>query len=112
MIRAIVFGVTLSLGAAGAATAQDANVKKGMQLFADQKCSLCHSVGETGNKKGPLDEVGSTRSADQIRQWIVDSKGMTEKSGATRKPLMKEFKLSKQEVDGLVAYLQTLKKKS
>lgn len=111
MVRAIVFGVTLSLGAAGAAAAQDAVVKKGMQVYADQKCSLCHSVGETGNKKGPLDEVGSTLSAAEIRQWIVDSKGMTEKSGAARKPVMKEFKLSKQEVDGLVAYLQTLKKK-
>ena len=111
MIRAIVFGVIFGLGAGAVAAAQDAKVKKGMQVFTDQKCSLCHSIGETGNKKGPLDEVGSTLSADVIRQWIVDSKGMTEKTGATRKPVMKEFKLAKDEVDGLVAYLQTLKKK-
>ena len=111
MMRSVVFGVTLSLGIAGAAAAQDAKVKKGMQVFTDQKCSLCHSIGETGNKKGPLDEIGSTLSADVIRQWIVDSKGMTEKTAATRKPVMKEFKLGKDEVDGLVAYLQTLKKK-
>ena len=112
MMRAVVFGVTMSLGAAGAAVAQDAKGKKGMQVFTDQKCSLCHSIGETGNKKGPLDEVGSTLSAGDIRQWIVDSKGMTEKTGATRKPVMKEFKLGKDEVDALVAYLQMLKKKS
>ena len=111
MMRAVVFGVIVSLGAAGAAAAQDAKVKKGMQVFTDQKCSLCHSIGETGNKKGPLDEVGSTLTADVIRQWIVDSKGMTEKTAAERKPVMKEFKLGKDEVDGLVAYLQTLKKK-
>ena len=111
MIRAIVFGVIFGLGVAGTAAAQDAKVKKGMQVFTDQKCSLCHSIGETGNKKGPLDEIGSTLSADAIRQWIVDSKGMTEKTAATRKPVMTEFKLAKDEVDGLVAYLQTLKKK-
>ena len=112
MMRSIVFGVTLSLGVAGSAGAQDAKVTKGMQVFAAQKCSLCHSIGENGNKKGPLDEVGSTLSAAEIRQWIVSSKEMTEKTGATRKPVMKEFKLGKDEVDGLVAYLQTLKKKS
>ena len=111
MIRSIVFGVILSFGVAGAAAAQDAKVKKGMQVFTDQKCSLCHSIGETGNKKGPLDQVGSTLSADEIRQWIVNSKEMTEKTKAERKPVMKEFKLAKDEVDGLVAYLQTLKKK-
>jgi mono/diheme cytochrome c family protein len=111
MIRSVMCGVVLSLGVAGAAGAQDAAVKKGMQVFTDQKCSLCHSVGETGNKKGPLDEVGSTLSAAEMRQWINNSKEMTEKSGATRKPPMKEFKLPKSDVDGLVAYLQTLKKK-
>jgi mono/diheme cytochrome c family protein len=111
MIRGMVLGVALALGVAGVVRAQDANVKKGMQSFTDQKCSVCHSIGDTGNKKGPLDDVGLKLSADEIRQWLTDSKAMTEKSGATRKPPMKEFKLSKGEVDGLVAYLQTLKKK-
>ena len=98
----------LLLGLASAASAQDA--KKGQQLFAEQKCSLCHSIGETGNKKGPLDGVGSKLSADEIRLWITDSKTMTDKTKATRKPLMKSYTLPKEDVDALVAYLATLKK--
>lgn len=112
MIRVIVFGVALSLGIAGAARGEDATVAKGMKVFTDQKCSLCHSIAEKGNKKGPLDEVGSMLSASEIRQWIVNSKEMAEKTKAERKPPMKEFDLPKKDVDSLVAYLQTLKKKA
>ena len=111
MIRSTVIGLVFSLAVAGAAAAQDAKVTRGMQVFADQKCSLCHSIGEKGNKKGPLDEVGSMLSPDEIRQWIVNSKEMTEKTKAQRKPPMKMFDLPKDDVDALVAYLQTLKKK-
>ena len=111
MIRSIIVGVTLSLGVANAAAAQDAKVTRGVQVFADQKCVLCHSIAEKGNKKGPLDEVGSMLSADEIRQWIVNSKEMTEKTKAQRKPPMKMFNLPKDDVDALVAYLLTLKRK-
>ena len=98
----------LLLGLASAASAQDA--KKGQQLFAEQKCSLCHSIGESGNKKGPLDDVGSKLSAEEIRLWITDSKTMTAKTKATRKPPMKTYTLPKEDIDALVAYLTTLKK--
>jgi len=43
--------------AAGTARAQDAAA--GAKVFADQKCSVCHSIGGKGNAKGPLDDVGS-----------------------------------------------------
>ena len=105
----LMFAVTFCLGLAATASAQDA--AKGQKLFTDQKCGLCHSVGDTGNKKGPLDEVGSRRTADEIRMWITDSKTMTAKTKATRKPPMKTFTLPKEDVDALVAYLVTLKKK-
>jgi len=93
-----------------AAAAQDAKVAKGQQLFVDQKCSLCHSIAGKGNAKGPLDGVGSKLSADEIRSWVTDAKGMTAKTKATRKPEMKAFTLPKDDVDALVAYLGTLKK--
>jgi len=100
----------LCAGFATIATAQDAKVTKGQQLFADQKCTLCHSVGDKGNKKGPLDGVASKLSADEIRSWITDAKGMTAKTKAPRKPEMKAYALPKDDVDALVAYLTTLKK--
>ena len=99
------------LGFSALASAQDAKVAKGEAVFTDQKCTLCHSTGGHGNAKGPLDDVGSKLSADEIRQWIADAKGMTARTKATRKPEMKQFSLPKGDVDALVAYLQTMKKK-
>jgi mono/diheme cytochrome c family protein len=107
-LMSVVF-VTVGLGLAGAAAAQDA--AKGQKLFTDQKCALCHSIGGVGNKKGPLDEVGSKVSADEIRGWLTDAPAMTAKTKATRKPAMKSYSLPKEDVDALVAYLTTLKKK-
>jgi mono/diheme cytochrome c family protein len=101
----------LIVGLAVPAAAQDARVSKGAQVYADQKCGLCHSIGDKGNKKGPLDDVGSRLSADDLRAWIVDAKGMTVKTKAPRKPEMKPYALPKDDVDALVAYMATLKKK-
>lgn len=82
----------------------------GEKVYADQKCSVCHSIGDKGNKKGPLDQVSSKLPEADIRAWITDPKGMTAKTKAARKPEMKAYSLSKDDVDSLVAYLQTLKK--
>jgi cytochrome c2 len=107
-MRSVMLTVAMCVGIAASAAAQDA--KKGEQLFVDQKCTLCHSIGEKGNKKGPLDGVAGKLSAAEIREWITDAKGMTAKSKATRKPEMKAYSLPKEDVDALVAYLSTLKK--
>jgi mono/diheme cytochrome c family protein len=94
---------------AGATFAQD--VAHGKQVFTDSKCAVCHSISGQGNKKGPLDEVGSKLSAADIRQWITSAPEMAAKTKADRKPPMKAYgDMSKADVDALVAYLQTLKK--
>ena len=58
-MRWIVIAAMVCIGCAAPAAAQDAKAK-GAQLFADQKCTLCHSIGDKGNKKGPLDDVGAS----------------------------------------------------
>jgi mono/diheme cytochrome c family protein len=89
-----------------------AAVEKGMKLFADQKCSLCHSVGGKGNPKGPLEDAVQNLSAADIREWLVHPDVMREKAHAERKPAMKSFAtLSKDDLDALVAYVESLKKK-
>jgi len=98
--------VCLSLAASAAA--QDAKAK-GEKTYADQKCSLCHSIAGKGNAKGSLDGVGGKLKADDIRAWITDANGMTAKTKATRKPAMKQYALPKDDVDALVAYLGSLK---
>src|SRR6187200_1952316 len=110
-MRAILTAIAICVGTATAVAASDANVAKGEKLYAAQKCALCHSIGDKGNKKGPLDGVGAKLSADELRKWVVDAKGMTVKTGAPRKPEMKNYALPKEDVDALVAYMATLKNK-
>ena len=89
-----------------------AAVEKGAYIFTDQKCSLCHSVAGKGNAKGPLEDGVANLSSDDIRQWLVKPDAMRVKAGAERKPIMKSFAaLSKGDLDALVAYLLSLKKK-
>ena len=111
MLRPIVFAVCAAVGLAATASAQDAKIAKGVQVYADQKCAMCHSIGDKGNKKGPLDDVASKYSLDELRAWIVDAKGMTAKTNAPRKPFMNNYTLPKEDLDALVAYMASLKKK-
>jgi mono/diheme cytochrome c family protein len=106
--KASVVAVALGLSVSSFASAQTA--EQGKKVYADQKCSVCHSVAGTGNKKGPLDKVGTKLSADEIHSWIVDAPAMAAKTKADRKPPMKAYAtLPKGDVDALVAYMQSLK---
>ena len=108
MTRTVVCILAASAVMTGSALAQDS--AQGAKVYAEQKCSVCHSIAGKGNTKGPLDGVGGKLSADDIRAWIIDAKGMTAKTKAPRKPPMKVYTLPKADVDALVAYLSTLKK--
>jgi mono/diheme cytochrome c family protein len=104
--------LSIVLGALGTVSVSaQAENSQGEKVFADQKCGLCHSIAGKGNAKGPLDDVGNKLSADDIRAWIVDAKGMTAKTKATRKPDMRAYSLPKEDVDALVTYLAAMKKK-
>jgi mono/diheme cytochrome c family protein len=101
---------------AGSASAQDAKAAaQGEKLFAQHKCGMCHSIGGKGTAmalKGPLDDVGSRLSAEELRQWLINPKEMAVKAKSTRKPPMPDYaKLAKEDIEALVAYMQTLKKK-
>lgn len=106
-------GVALAIGTASPAAAQDAaKVAQGEKLYTAQKCQMCHSINGKGNPKGPLDGVGDKLSAEDIRQWLINPQEMTGKTKATRKPPMGSYaKLSKEDIEALVAYMQSLKKK-
>jgi mono/diheme cytochrome c family protein len=88
-----------------------ATIERGQQVYVAQKCALCHSIAGKGNKKGLLDDVAARLSDDDLRKWITSPKEMAEKTKATRKPPMKEYKLAAADVDALVAFLSTLKGK-
>ena len=111
--KVIVGSAIVGLLGASTARAQDAKlIQQGEKIYTDQKCAVCHSIGGKGNQKGPLDDVGSRLTAEEIRQWLINPRVMAEKTKSTRKPVMPAYtKLSAQELDALAAYLQSLKKK-
>ena len=102
----VVFALMIS---AGPANAQDA--KKGEQVYAAQKCSICHAIAGKGSKTNPLDGVGTKLSAADIRAWIVSPVEAAAKAKSTKKPPMpaKYGSLPAADLDGLVAYMQSLK---
>lgn len=105
---AIVAAAVLALGFAVPAQADDA--ARGAEVYVEQKCKLCHSIGGEGNKKGPLDAVGANLSEEDIRAWMVTPDEMAAKAGKDRKPKMKKYdKLSEEDMNALVAYMLSLK---
>ncbi len=111
MIRVALLIAALGLFASPA-FAQMPAAAAGEKVFAAKKCSICHLVGDVGNKKGPvLDGVASKLTPADIRQWITNAPEMAAKAKIERKPPMKAYTdFSKEDVDALVAYLATLKK--
>ncbi len=111
MTRLLTITMMFVLGAAAHAAAQNAAIDKGKQVYAAQKCQVCHSVAGVGNKRGALDDVGTRLKEADIRQWIVAAPEMTAKAKSERKPPMKSYtSLPKEDLDALVAYLASLKK--
>lgn len=109
MMRTVLAALVVCGFLAGDARAQD--LERGKKVYTAEKCQVCHSVAGVGNKKGPLDEVGSTLKPEEIRAWIVNAPEMQAKTKATRKPPMKAYAtMAKDDLDALVAYLQSLKK--
>jgi mono/diheme cytochrome c family protein len=85
-------------------------VQRGEKVFAEQKCSMCHSIQGKGNKAGPLDNVGAKLTEEDIRQWMINPRVMTEKAKSTRKPLMPAYtKLPKEDLDAVIAYMRSLR---
>ena len=93
-------------------SAQDAaQIERAKKVYTEKKCANCHSIAGKGNKKGPLDDVGTKLSEAEIREWLSDPIGMAKKAKAERKPPMKALNLGKEDLDAMTAYMMTLKKK-
>ena len=103
--------VTVAFAAtASTAAADDAQVQRGVAVYAAQKCSLCHTIAGVG-KRTALDGVGSKLTTEEIREWLVAPKAAAAKAKSTVKPVMKDYsKLPPADIDALVAYMKTLTK--
>jgi putative heme-binding domain-containing protein len=63
-----------SLAGSGATTGSIAgNAKHGEKIYSQSGCAGCHGIGDSGSSFGPaLTRIGGARSAEYIRQSIVD----------------------------------------
>lgn len=111
VVGTLAMGVSVTV--AGVTSSQDNGpIDRGKKVYADQKCSVCHSIGGQGNLKGPLDDVGNRLAADQIRAWMITPAEMTKRYKAERKPAMKAYpSLQKDDLDAVVAYMLSLRKR-
>lgn len=101
-------GAVLFIGASAVLlcsfAAYSADVKHGREVYAQQKCVLCHSIAGVGNKKTPLDGVGSKLNAEQIKKWIKSSKETKPDTKMKAYPNLPEGDL-----DDLTAFILSLK---
>ncbi len=94
-----------SLILACAAVVVAADAAHGKAVYAAQKCQMCHSIAGAGNKKNPLDGVGSKLTPDKIKKWITSPKEMDPKAMMPAKA-----SIPAKDLDDLVEYLASLKK--
>ena len=84
-------------------------VARGRQVFEAQNCMRCHSVGGEGSPRSPLDHAAARLDAAQLLAFTVGSESAADALGrrtlAAKQPYQQ---LPGEELDALVAYLQSL----
>jgi mono/diheme cytochrome c family protein len=108
-ILAAAFAAVIA-GAITIGVARAGGAATGEEVYGAQKCATCHSVGDKGNKKYPLDGVGSRLSETDIRDWLLNPD--TQQAKKPGRPLMRMpsyRNVPPEEIDALVAYLKSLK---
>ena len=78
-------------------------IKAGEETVKTVGCLTCHKVGDLGSDFAPaLDSVGTKVTPTYLRQWIEDPKTYDPDTA------MPSLRLSKREIDNVVAYLMNL----
>ena len=83
----------------------------GRKVYEREKCATCHQIEKRGNSRYPLDGVATRLTSEQLRRWLThpaDMEAALPRMPALRMSTMK-YRLNRQDLDALVAYLETLK---
>jgi mono/diheme cytochrome c family protein len=97
--------VSSSVPNAAAAAAPAGDPVKGQKIYVAQKCSVCHN----GKMAEDLMAIGSKRDAAWLAKYLVAPTPLDPKNPPKVK--MTPVKVTGQDLDDLVAYLASLKKK-
>lgn len=91
----------------------DARVADGKRLFEALGCMRCHAVAGVGSPRSPLDDVATRRDAAALRDWIVADAGIRNQLSARALASKEDYaQLPAEQIDALVAYLQSLRNAS
>jgi mono/diheme cytochrome c family protein len=105
-MRSFAFGAIFLL-AACASHAPDASREERGLALAEQHCSTCHAVGRAGDSPAP--EAPPFRRLSE--NYRVDSLEEALAEGiSVGHPAMPQFQFAPEDVDALVAYLQSIQK--
>lgn len=89
---------------AGTPLAASGDKVKGLKIYQDAKCSVCHKIGTTGGKMGPdITKVGATRTEDWLEKYLANPKAENPKNK------MPAVKAKGADLEHLIAYLLSLK---
>lgn len=86
------------------------HIKAGHLVYQQQACALCHSIAGEGNIRNPLDGVGTRRTPEELRNWIVGADVLEGTIPQRAFKMKQDFKeLPDHELDMLVTYMQSLR---
>jgi cytochrome c len=104
------FGVMLVLMAAGAAPAQDKRALEGRgEGLLTSNCARCHAVGRTGNSTHP--QAPPFRTLGQRYPIEVLAEALAEGLSSGH-PDMPEFRFEIDDVNAILAYLESIQEKA
>jgi cytochrome c2 len=85
------------------AIANEVSVEAGRRVYEREGCRMCHAIAGEGNRRNPLDGVGSRLKPPDIRRWIVAPREM--QPGVKKKA----YTLPEEDLARLVEYLESLR---
>lgn len=103
LLTALMLCLFIVPAGACAAGSAAADIERGKEVYRAQRCAVCHSIEGAGNRRNPLDGVGSKLSSEDIRKWIVAPQEM---QPGIRK---KSYDLPADDLAALVAYMESLR---
>ena len=84
-------------------------IEHGLQIYNQQGCSLCHAIEGHGNPRSPLDGVGSKRSAEELRHWVIGSDEIQGQLSERSFKFKQAHRITDHELESLIYYLQSLR---
>lgn len=85
-------------------------VARGRAVYEELACARCHSIGDRGNPRAPLDGVGARHPPDELRARVTGTGRIrAELPGSAQRAKDGFGRLPGEDLDALVTYLSSLR---